>query len=608
MNWPLLWVLLLLAAAVVMFLRNRPGMDAVGLLMIAALPFTGVISVPEVLAGFSDPNIVLIALLFVLGEGLVRTGLARATGDWIIRRAAGSETKLLVLLMTSVAAMGSIMSSTAVVAIFIPVVFRICRQSSLPPARWMMPMSFAALISGMLTLVSTAPNLVVNAELVRQGDKGFGFFTVTPIGLVVLVLGLIYMKFAGKWLPVRADSETPSWRRPDFHDWIERYSLAGRERRVRVLPSSPLVGKPLSELQLKHSGIRVLAAERMVERRRALLQPLQDFIPAAGDVLLLDVEPGTDPHLLQTFLVEKLPLEPDHAYLTSFSQDMGMAEAVIPADSAWSGKSVKDARIRTETGLTVIGLRSEASAIGDGLHDKPLKPGDRMLLAGFWNDILRVRQDGRQAVFLELPQEFDEVLPASGKRAIAMVILALVVGAMVIGILPNLQAVLIGCLLMGMFGIIDMKAAYQSINWKVLVLIVGMMPFSIALQKTGGVELASQALLSMTGGGSPRVALAVLFFITMVLGLFISNTATAILMAPVAIAVATELGLSPRPFALIVMIAASTAFMTPVSSPINTLVVSPGNYRFSDFMKVGTPFSLIVMTVTVALVPLLLPP
>ena len=605
MNWPLLWVLLLLISAIIMFVRNKPGMDAVALIMVAALPLTGVISVPEALAGFSDPNIVLVAFLFVLGEGLVRTGIARQLGDWINRKSAGNNLKLLLMLMTAVAGMGAIMSSTAIVAIFIPVVFRICRQSGMSPAGLMMPMSFAALISGMLTLISTSPNLVVNAELIRQGNEGLGFFTVTPVGLAVLILGLIYMAFARKWIPERNTGDSTRQDRPGFCDWIEKYQLADRECRVRVMPGSLLIGKPLAELDLHDSGIHILAAER----RARLIRPRLDFIPQIDDILLLDVKIDSKigQNLINKYQVEMLKLDRGQVYFTDFAQDLGMAEAIVPAESEWVNKSIRRAGIRTETGLTVIGLRRANGVTEVELPERLLSPGDTLLLTGFWKDIQRLKSDRRRVVLLDLPQEFDDVLPVSNKGVIALVILGLVIGAMITGILPNVQAVLIGCLLMGLFGVLDMKSAYQSVNWKVLVLIVGMMPFSLALQKTGGVDLAADAILSIMGGGSIRLALAVVFLATAVMGLFISNTATAVLMAPVAFAIAAEMGVSPRPFALTVMLAASAAFMTPVSSPVNTLVVSPGNYRFSDFVRVGVPFTVIVLIVTVVLVPWLLP-
>jgi di/tricarboxylate transporter len=210
-------------------------------------------------------------------------------------------------------------------------------------------------------------------------------------------------------------------------------------------------------------------------------------------------------------------------------------------------------------------------------------------------------------VVLNMPADLDEVLPAASKAPHALAVLALVVALMVSGVIPNVQAALLGCLLMGLLGCVDLNSAYRSISWQTLVLIVGMLPFSIALQRTGGVDLAAEALTAMIGEASPRLVLATLFVITGLLGLFISNTATAVLMAPVALAVADDFGASPYPFAMIVALAASAAFMTPVSSPVNTLVVGPGNYAFGDFVRIGVPFTVIVLVVSVLLVPWLLP-
>src|SRR5215471_12654009 len=232
MNASLGIVLVLLASAIVMFAINRPRLDAVALIMLVALPFTGVLSVNEALSGFSDANIVLIAALFVIGEGLVRTGVAQRLGDWLIAKAGNSEVRLIVLLMTVVCALGATMSSTAVTAIFIPVALRISQSTSIAPGRLMMPLSVAALISGMTTLVATAPNLVVNSELERHGVAGFHFFAFTPFGAPILVLGIVYMIFARRWLAGAGDAKEV--RRPGIADWIEEYGLADREYRLRV--------------------------------------------------------------------------------------------------------------------------------------------------------------------------------------------------------------------------------------------------------------------------------------------------------------------------------------------------------------------------------------
>jgi di/tricarboxylate transporter len=302
-----------------------------------------------------------------------------------------------------------------------------------------------------------------------------------------------------------------------------------------------------------------------------------------------------------------LPLAGGGRYFTDRSQDIGMVEVIVPAESKLVGQTVLDARMRSEYGLTVIGLRRGRTVHGHGLLEETLKIGDTLLLVGFWRDIARLQSEGTDLVVLNMPAELDQILPAASKAPHALAVLALVVGLMVSGVVPNVQAALIGCLLMGLLGCVDMNSAYRSISWQTLVLIVGMLPFSIALQRTGGVDLAADALTALVGEASPRLVLATLFVITALLGLFISNTATAVLMAPVALAIAGDLGASPYPFAMIVALAASAAFMTPVSSPVNTLVVGPGNYAFGDFVRVGVPFTVIVLVVSVILVPVLLP-
>src|SRR5262245_16162575 len=269
MSTQLAVVLLLLAAAIVMFALNKPRMDAVGLIMLTALPFTGVLSMSEALSGFSDSNVVLIAALFVIGEGLIRTGVVRRLGDWLTAKAGTSEIRLIVLLMVAVSALGAVMSSTAVTAIFVPVVLRIAQRKRTSPSRLMMPLCFAALISGMLTLVATTPNLVVNSELVREGSEGLRFFSFTPFGLPILVLGIIYMAFARRWLAGNSDRHAATASRPSLHDWITEYRLADREYRVRVTEQSPLVGKAVGELDLPEAGgARLVAIER--KRRPSL--------------------------------------------------------------------------------------------------------------------------------------------------------------------------------------------------------------------------------------------------------------------------------------------------------------------------------------------------
>jgi di/tricarboxylate transporter len=610
MTVDLAFVLVLLVAAIAMFVVNRPRMDAVALIMLVALPLTGVISMNEALAGLADPNIVLIAGMFVVGEGLVRTGVARGIGDWMNAAAAGSSIRLLVLLMLAVCGLGAFMSSTAVVAIFIPIVLRIARNARTAPSRLMMPLSVAALISGMTTLVATAPNLVVNAELMRHGASGFGFFSFTPFGVVALAIGVAYMLAARNWLSSRAQRDGGAAERPVLRDWIAQYDLASREHRLRLREGSPLAAAHLGELLQREPGIGVLAIERRSGFRTELLRAAEQTALEPGDVLLVDVlDPTLDVAALrERYALDAMRLDEDAAYFTDRSQELGMVEVILPPDSALIGRTVRAAKVRDQYGLTVIGLRHGSAVTGHGLLDETLKAGDTLLLTGFWSDIRRLQASTADFVLLTVAAELDEVLPAAHRAPFAVAILALVVALMVSGLVPNVQAALIGCLLMGLFGCVDMVSAYRAISWKSLVLIVGMLPFSLALQRTGGVDLAADGLLKLVGGAAPHLVLGSLFVITAVLGLFISNTATAVLMAPVALAIAKDLSASPYPFAMIVALAASTAFMAPISSPVNTLVVGPGNYTFGDFVRIGVPLSLLVLVASVILVPLLLPP
>ena len=284
-----------------------------------------------------------------------------------------------------------------------------------------------------------------------------------------------------------------------------------------------------------------------------------------------------------------------------------MAEVLLSPDSRLVGKTVAEADVRSLHDVTVVGVRRERKALEEPVREVRFRAGDILLVIGPWRAIERLPRSPDRLILLNLPVESDDVAPVRSRAPFAVAILLLTVFMMASGIVPNVLAALIGCLLFGLAGCVGMNGAYRSIHWQTLVLIVGMLPFSIALQEVGGIDLAADWLLSTVGSGSPRAVLAVLFFVTALLGMFISNTATAVLMAPVALALAAGLEASPYPFAMTVALAASTAFMTPVSSPVNMLVVGPGNYRFVDFVKIGVPLAMIALVVTVLLVPVLLP-
>ncbi|HCA24083.1 MAG TPA: SLC13 family permease [Pseudomonas sp.] len=600
-------VLALLLASVLLFILNKPRMDVVALLVILALPLSGILTLEETLSGFSDPSVLLIAALFVIGQGLVSTGIAYQLGDWIIQRSGNSETRLLILLMLTVAGLGAVMSSTGVVAIFIPIVLSIANRLGSSPARLLMPMSVAGLTSGMLTLVATAPNMVVHSELVRSGNAGFGFFSITPIGLAVLALGIGYMLLTRRWLE-RKPAGNPARPRQTLASLAARYRLTDRERRLRVLPDSPLANQPLNALALRSEyGINVIALERPQRLRTLLLVATGNNMVQAGDILLVDL---ASPAIALVGVYQQLGLQAEplsDSYYNRHAHQLGLAEVALPPESALLGKTVQGLGFRSEYQLNVVGLRRQGQALDGLLIDERLKSSDTLLVAGTWKAINRLHGLSRDVLLLSVPAEVDEVAPTKRKAPYALLSLAVMIALMVSGVVPNLLAALIGCLLMGAFRCIDMDSAWRSIHWPSLLLIVGMLPFALALQKTGGIDLAVNGLLQLLGDAGPRALIAALFALTAVIGLFISNTATAVLMAPVAIATAQALGVSPMPFAITVAVAASAAFMTPVSSPVNTLVLAPGGYRFIDFVRIGVPLTLLVMLASTLLIPLLFP-
>ena len=601
MSWELGVVIVLLVAAIAMFAVGRPRMDVVAVLMIVLLPLTGILTVPETLAGFADPNVVLIAALFIVGAGLARTGVTYRLGDWLSRRAGTSAARLIALLMLSVALLGAVMSSTGVVAIFIPVALSIAARTGISPRQLLMPLSFAGLISGMMTLIATTPNLIVDGELARSGYGGFGFFSFTPFGLVILALGIGYLLFARRWLG--DDDPTAARARNTFQSLLADYGVDGRAHRYRVEARSPLIDAALAGLDLGDGHSRVLALERRRLLGRTVRVTSDDATVKRGDVLFAV---GTLPE----GEAERLRLEPlgtTDEFFDANARQIGIAEILIGPGSAAIGKSLSELRFHAATGLVVLGVRHAGHVVGDRYGQERLAIGDTLLASGAWDAFEKIGASESGYIVLDLPAEVDEVAPAANQAPFAIASVLIMVVLMVTGIVPNVIAALIACLLMGVFRCIDMAGAYRSIHWPTLLLIVGMLPFAQALEVTGGVDLIVDALLGAIGGLGPHVLLGGIFVLTAVIGLFVSNTATAVLMAPIAISVAVEAGLSPYPFAMMVALAASSAFMTPVSSPVNTLVVEPGRYRFGDFVRVGAPFAIVVLLVSVVLVPLLLP-
>ena len=601
-----LFVFALLAVTVALFLSDRVRLDVVALLVMVALALSGVLTPAQAVSGFGQPVVLLIAGLFVVGEGLFRTGVAAAVGNWLLRMGGGSELKLMMFLLPAVAGLSAFMSSTGAVAIFIPVVLSLSRKAGLSPARLLMPLAFASLIGGMLTLIGTPPNLVVSTRMEEAGFAPFGFFDFTPIGLVILIFGMLYLVFAGRLLLPGDTGTGAGSEHPPFRELAARYGIERSLQRVLIGDGSSLVGKTVIEAGLRtHHAVTVVGLRRQGRLVANVLPVLSDTVLSAHDELFVVGDAAAIQRLCTEGCLTHMEFPPGE--VRRMRQEFGVAEILIPPNSSIIGKTIQQGGFRQQFGLSAIGVRRDGKPIDAVFGETRLAFGDTVLVAGAWDALERLQAQHRELIVIETPAEMEEVPSHAHRAPVALMVVAGMLALMTTGTMPALTAVLIAALAMVLTGCVRMDEAYRSMNWSSLVLIAGMLPLALALEQTGGVSLIVDALTRGLGGYGPMALCAGLFLLTSVFSQFISNTATTVLVAPIALAAAHGMGLSPEPFMMTVALAASTSFATPVASPVNTLVLAPGGYRFRDFLKLGVPLQLLAMVLTLSLVPRLFP-
>lgn len=605
MTWDIAITFAILLLTIVLFIWDRIRMDLVALLAVLGLSFSGVISATEAVSGFGASIVVMIAALFVIGEGLFRTGIAAATGSWLLRVGGRNELRLLLLLMPTVAFISAFMSSTGAVALFIPVVLHLARKASLHPARLLMPLAFASLIGGMLTLVGTPPNIVVSGALEQSQGQGFGFFSFSPMGGIILFVGMIYMLTVGRWLLRRNCQSEVGDEGISLHQLASRYGVEDCLYRLKVRKLSVLCGQTVTEAGLRtHFEVTLFAIGRKGHLLSNLMPVLSNTRIEQGDELFVygkleDVEQLCDAMQLrnQGFPTRKRE---------QVAQEFGVVEVAPRPDGDLQGKNLKEAKFRDQYNLSVIGIRRQSEVVDTRFGTTPIELGDTLLLCGGWQDIARLSKQ-HDLLVLDTPVEM-QAAPARKKHApIAIAALVLMLGMMLLTDLPSVTAVLAAAVLMLVSGCVRMDEAYQSLNATSLVLIAAMLPLAAAMESSGALGVIVDGLLQQMAGYEGVWVLAGLFLFTTLFSQFISNTATTVLVVPVAIATAQGLGLNPEPLLMTVAIAASTAFATPIASPVNTLVMSPGGYKFSDFVRVGVPLQLITLVLTLLFVPTLFP-
>jgi len=607
MSGDTVFVFALIGVTAALMASNRIRFDVIALLVVLALMLSGVLTVPEALSGFGSSVVILVAGLLVIGDMLDRTGVAAAMGDWILKKGGSNEIRLLIVVMAAAGVLGAVMSSTAIVAIFIPIVLRIAGETGISASRLLMPMSYAALISGMLTLIATTPNLVVSEELKYSGYQEFGFFSFTLIGLAVLVVSIVYMVLIGRrLLPSEAKSPRPGRLRRSLFEMWEDFRAEAHYQSLRIGPGSPLVGKSLAEAQIETLyRLRVLGILRKTSgggERISSPGPGTEF--RVGDAMVV-VGPvtGHERLIAQQSVSPFIVSDRDRQ---RWMWELGGASVLIHPESTLTGKSLREAEFRTHYGLHVVGLRRGQEAVAD-FEDVELAASDSLLVIGPWSGVQTLSSQHHDFVMLETPAEYKEVVPAYTRMPVSLIILASMVLLSIFDVVPLVAAVIMAALAAVFSRCLSMEDSYRAIHWSSLVLVAGMLPLADALEMTGGTKIIVDALMQGVGDSGPRVMMTVLFFLTAVVGLFLSNTAAAVLVAPIAIIAAEALGVSPYPFAVAVLIAASAAFVTPVSTPVVTLVVEPGRYGFMDFVKVGTPLLILAYVVTLVVTPLIFP-
>lgn len=595
-------VFLILAATVAAFASDRFRLDLVALLAMLALAISGVIGPAEALAGFAEPLTLMIAGLFVVGAGLFETGVADRLGDLLARLAGTEPVRLLVATMLIAAVLSAFLSSTGTVAVLLPVVVGLARRAGVAPSRLLMPLAFASLLGGMLTLIGTPPNLVVSDQLRAMGGEPFGFFAFTPVGLAMLAVGVAYMVLIGRHLlPDRHEEGAAS--ATSLRDLAAAYRIDARLHAVDVPFGSPLAGRTVADADLRgRFGATALAVRSEAAEQATVRRAEPSTLIRSGDVLHLLADPGELERLLRETGV-RLADEPN----MPLPDPLMLIETLLPPRSSYAGRSLRESRLRDGTRATLVAVRRGGRLIHGDLADLELETGDALLLAGGPDAQRRVASARDDFIVVGAPREWERFTRDTRRAPAALVILAGLLTVMTLGLLPNAIAVLAAAVAMVVSGALTMEGAYRAIHWESVVLIAAILPMSTALEVSGGLELVVGGLVTALGGAGPLLVMAALFVLTSAFSQVISNTATTVLLAPVAFAAARDLGVSPEAMLMAIAVAASTAFATPVASPVNALVLTPGRYRFGDFVKVGLPIVALMLAATLVVVPIFFP-
>lgn len=608
-------VLSILAITIVLFIWGKFPPDVVALMSLLALYLTGILEVNEALSGFSNTTVIMIAALFIIGEGLARTGWTAMAGQHFVSWAGRSVPRLLVIVTLGASVLSGFVSNTGTVAALLPVTVSAAWNAGTLPSKLLMPMAFGSNTGGLLTLTGTPPNIIASNALLDAGFEGFSFFEFGLIGLPLLVLAMVYFRYLGhKLLPNRQTNERPVDIDAELHKWIEGYSIGDNLYRLRIRSMSPLQNTRLGDWHFERD--HQVAVMRLKRRRPSPLQQMvPPFVELPGpetelryhDIITVKGDSAAVDRLVLTYSLGIIPtpMEMDTLRDELISQEVGMAEMLITPKSVFVGKVVNLGHYLQQSGVQLLAASR---------NNRPLKgtitiaAGDAFIIRGPWENIEQLKALYENVVITGSPEAMSKnVAKLNGKSYVAMGILLLMILLLVFDLLPGAIAALVCAGLMMLTGCVPISKAYKGISWTSVVMIAAMIPMGLALQKTGVAQHAAQALVAGLGSVHPTVLLGGLFLLTTAFSQTINNSATAVLMAPIALMAAMALGVSPKPYLITVAISASTAFLTPVGTTTNAMVLSAGGYTFMDYVRVGGPLLFLFFLATVLLVPLLWP-
>ena len=626
--------LIILVITVAMFIWGRVRADIVALTALAALLVLGILTPAEALAGFSSPIVIMMIGLFVVGGAIMQTGLAKLTGNKLMALSRGNETITFLLVMLVTSFIGAFVSNTGTVALMMPIIMSIAAGSGMQSSRFLMPLAFAGSLGGMLTLIGTPPNLVIDEVLTEAGYQPLAFFSFFPVGIIVIAIGIIVLMPLSRIFLSKSQGSKKKKNAKSLDDLVDEYRLLDNLHRF-IVPSSrtsaardengnrmDIVGKTLKELSIqKKYGVSIIEIRNEKKSRLGLVKDVnQNMAKSSSTIQVHDtLYIIGDEQKMQRFARDYGLRKMKDVKIDFY--DLGLTEIVVMPTSNFAGLRIGEANLRKRFGINVLGVKRGSSSsssseggrggseyITDNLIAAKLHVGDMLLVQGEWTNLAHLTADTTNWVVLDQPEKTADKVLLDYKAPVAAAIMLLMIAMMVFDFIPvaPVTAVIIAGLLTVFAGCFrNVEAAYKTINWESIVLIAAMMPMSTALEKTGASALVSQGLVDSLGAMGPTALLAGIYFTTSLMTMFISNTATAVLMAPIALVAAQQVGVSPYSFLFAVTLGASMCFASPFSTPPNALVMKAGGYTFMDYVKVGLPLQIIIGVVMTFVLPLL---